>query len=113
MQTKEAAQKETVYLAGKITGDPFYWSKFAAAQYELEKAGYVVLNPANQPQGFAYEAYIRMSRAMQDECQSVCFLPDWKESIGAQGEYGRAIASGQRVFFYDAWQTAQAEAIRA
>lgn len=31
-------QKKTVYLAGKITGDPFYRSKFYEAQKKLEKA---------------------------------------------------------------------------
>lgn len=30
-------QKKTVYLAGKITGDPFYRSKFSEAQKKLEK----------------------------------------------------------------------------
>ena len=30
-------QKKTVYLAGKITGDPFYRSKFYEAQKKLEK----------------------------------------------------------------------------
>ena len=28
--------KETVYLAGKITGDPSYFSKFYEAQKKLE-----------------------------------------------------------------------------
>ena len=30
-------KKETVYLAGKITGDPFYRSKFYEAQKKLEE----------------------------------------------------------------------------
>ena len=42
-------QKKTVYLAGKITGDPFYRSKFYEAQKKLEKGGFIVVNPALRP----------------------------------------------------------------
>ena len=34
-------QKKTVYLAGKITGDPFYRSKFYEAQKKLEDGGFM------------------------------------------------------------------------
>ena len=44
-------QKKTVYLAGKITGDPFYRSKFYEAQKKLEKGGFIVVNPALLPSG--------------------------------------------------------------
>ena len=33
-------QKKTVYLAGKITGAPFYRSKFYEAQKKLEEGGF-------------------------------------------------------------------------
>lgn len=32
-------RKETVYLAGKITGDPYYFTKFYNAQKKLEEGG--------------------------------------------------------------------------
>lgn len=58
-------------------------------------------SPAVLPsEGFTYEAYIRMSRAMLDECNAVCFLSDWTESNGAMGEYGRAVALGKEIFLY-------------
>lgn len=97
--------KETVYLAGKITGDPLYRSKFYAAARELEAAGFIVVNPATLPaEGFTWEAYMRMSAAMLDECAAACFLPDWTESRGATWEFGRAAATGKRVFMFAAWQ---------
>ena len=103
MQRK--AGKETVYLAGKITGDPFYRSKFYEAARELEAAGFSVVNPATLPaEGFSWEAYMRMSSAMLDECAAACFLPDWIESRGATYEFGRATAQGKRVFLYAAWK---------
>lgn len=70
-------QKKTVYLAGKITGDPFYRSKFYEAQKKLEEGGFIVVNPALLPsEGFTWEAYMRMAGAMLNECAEVCFLPE-------------------------------------
>ncbi len=70
-------RKETVYLAGKITGDPYYFTKFYNAQKKLEEGGFIVVNPALLPaEGFTWEAYMRMSGAMLAECAKVCFLPD-------------------------------------
>lgn len=103
-------KKETVYLAGKITGDPFYRSKFYDAQKKLEEGGFIVLNPALLPsEGFTYEAYIRMSSAMLDECEAACFLSDWIDSNGAIYEYGKATAAGKRVFLFADWERAQKE----
>jgi len=107
IRTVEAGttKKETVYLAGKITGDTCYFSKFYAADQKLKAAGFIVLNPAMLPgEGFSHEAYMHMSAAMLDECGAVCFLPDWKESRGATYEYDRALALGKRIFFFDEWK---------
>lgn len=103
-------EKETVYLAGKITGDLFYRSKFYDAQRKLEEGGFIVVNPALLPsEGFTHEAYMRMSSAMLDECAAVCFLPDWTESKGAIFEYGKAAATGKRVFMFAEWIKTQEE----
>ena len=90
-------EKRTLYLAGKITGDPYYFTKFYNAQKKLEEGGFIVVNPALLPaEGFTWEAYMRMSGAMLAECAEVCFLPDWKESKGAKYEFGEAIAQDKR-----------------
>lgn len=93
----------TIYLAGKITGDPNYKEKFKQAEEALTKAGYNVLSPAILPStGFDYDAYIRMSAALQAECRAVCFLPDWVESDGAIGEYFKAKENKQDIIFLTA-----------
>lgn len=92
--------KSTIYLAGKITGDPNYRTKFEAAQKFLEGKGHVVLSPAVLPSdGFSWEAYIRMSRAMLVECNTICFLPDWTESTGALLEYKLARSRNMEMLF--------------
>lgn len=46
-------EKRTLYLAGKITGDPYYFTKFYNAQKKLEEGGFIVVNPALLPaEGF-------------------------------------------------------------
>lgn len=98
-------KKETVYLAGRITGDPFYKTKFYETARELTAAGFIVVDPAMLPaHGFTWEAYMRMSSAMLEECVAVCFLPDWTESRGATWEYGRAAATGKRIFMFEDWR---------
>ena len=100
-------QKKTVYLAGKITGDPFYRSKFYEAQKKLEEGGFIVVNPALLPsEGFTWEAYMRMAGAMLDECAEVCFLPDWKESKGAQREFDEAFVQEMIVAILKRWDVA-------
>lgn len=52
-------EKRTLYLAGKITGDPYYFTKFYNAQKKLEEGGFIVVNPALLPaEGFTWEACI-------------------------------------------------------
>lgn len=97
-------ERTTVYLAGKITGDPQYSQKFGMAARELAAAGLAVVNPATLPEGFTWEAYMRMCTAMLDECAAACFLPDWNESRGAKLEFERARAAGKRVFMFDTWK---------
>lgn len=97
-------EKRTLYLAGKITGDPYYFTKFYNAQKKLEEGGFIVVNPALLPaEGFTWEAYMRMSGAMLAECAEVCFLPDWKESKGAKYEFGEAMAQNKPFFFFADW----------
>jgi len=96
--------KRTVYLAGRITGDPYYFSKFYEAEKALTADGFIVLSPAIlPPSGFEWEQYMHVSGAMLDICTSACFLPDWNESRGARLEHDRAIAQGKDVFYFDEW----------
>ena len=94
-------RKTTVYIAGKINGDLKYREKFAEAQRELESAGFIVLNPAILPDGFTYGAYMRICMAMLNECDTVCFLPDWEESDGAKAEYAFVSATKKDFFFLE------------
>ena len=99
---------QKLYLAGKITGDPNYKCKFGSAAGELRKIGYSVMNPAMLPDGFEYNEYMHVCKAMIEVCDAVVLMPDWTESDGAKMEYGHAAAIGKRITtMYDAMRCEQ------
>lgn len=75
-----------VYIAGKITGDPGYHDKFREAEVQLHKHGYIVLNPAELPEGMSPADYMRICLAMIDVADAVVFLPGAADSAGARLE---------------------------
>ena len=75
-----------IYIAGKITGDPDYKTKFNTAAEAYKKKGYTVLNPSWMPQGMQKADYMRICFAMIDTADVVAFLPGYRLSAGAQLE---------------------------
>lgn len=89
---------KTIYIAGKITGEPNYKRYFDAAKRLLQQQGYAVLSPADLPQeGFNYCQYMHICKAMLMECDTICLLPNWTESNGASIERRLAYTLGKRV----------------
>ena len=89
------------YIAGKITGEPNYKSKFKKAEDSLARLGHSIFNPAalgDYPE-FTHEDYMYATKAMQMRCDAVLFLSDWTESVGAMKEYEQAKISGQEMYF--------------
>ena len=92
-------KKIKIYIAGRITGDPNYKTKFKEAEKECEELGFAVLNPAKLPQGMESSDYMRICFAMLDVADVVMFLPDWKESPGARLEHDYCVYTGKKMLF--------------
>jgi hypothetical protein len=82
--------KKTVYISGKVTGTTDYEERFAKAEAEIEKRGFVALNPikvhAGIPDGAPYELYMAVSFDLIDYADLILMLPDWHDSPGAKRE---------------------------
>ena len=76
-----------LYIAGKISGDPHYISKFWRAETAMEAEGYTVLNPSILPEGLSQGDYMRICLAMLDSADVAVFLSGWEGSAGACVEH--------------------------
>ena len=90
-----------VYIAGKITGDSTYREKFQRAQKALEGEGFIVLNPAELPEGMLSSDYMRICFAMMECADVVAFLPDYDQSRGARLEFDWCHYTGKTTMFLE------------
>ena len=74
------------FISGKITGDPNYREKFAKVEAELKAKGYHVMNPAILPDGFTWEEYMVVTKAMLSVCDTTYMMDGWEDSDGAKTE---------------------------
>lgn len=90
-----------VYIAGKITGDSTYREKFQRAKKALEGEGFIVLNPAELPEGMLSSDYMRICFAMMECADVVAFLPDYDQSKGAWLEFDWCQYTGKQTMFME------------
>jgi hypothetical protein len=91
-----------VYIAGPMTGRPeFNYPAFHAAAANWRRAGWAVLNPAENFGGDTtrdYREYMRADLRMLTEADAIAFLPGWTESRGARFEHGVALMLGLEMY---------------
>lgn len=87
-----------VYLAGPITGVENYKIVFKSWADTFRELGFLVMSPAALPEGFEWEEYMHICKAMIDTCEGVVFLPGWEKSAGARDEHAYAIDTDRRIF---------------
>lgn len=78
--------RRKIYIAGKITGDTNYRSKFAKIAKRYKASGFTVINPALLPAGMRTEDYAKICFEMLNAADTVVFLPDYLDSYGARLE---------------------------
>lgn len=74
---------------------------FFKAEARLKAQGFVVLNPAVNPDGLTYEQYMRIDFAMLAVCDCIYMLNDYEHSKGARAELAYAESLGFTVHYED------------
>ena len=91
---------KTVYVAGKITGEIDFQTKFADATCRLKEYGAKVINPCCLSYlDLDYEQYFPICFAMIDVSDTIYMLEDWRESNGATKEYYYALSKGKEIIY--------------
>lgn len=91
---------KVVFISGAITGIDGYRNIFAAAEQWLREQDCTVLNPAVlPPSGMAWEAYLRITKAMVREADIVYVLKNWEYSRGVKEELALAESLGKEIIY--------------
>lgn len=82
---------KSIYISGKITGDPNFEAKFRKAEQYLIEQGWnywYIVNPAKEcNQKWPWWRQMLRCLRLLAGCKVVVMLPDWRESRGARKEH--------------------------
>lgn len=95
-----ATRPKIIYLAGKMAGlDDLGRTQFFEKAAELEKMGYIVINPGALPIGLPGFSYMPICTAMIDAADVIYMMFGWYDSVGAKLELEYAKYQGKDVIY--------------
>lgn len=95
-----ATRPKIIYLAGKMAGlDDLGRTQFFEKAAELEKLGYIVINPGALPIGLPGFSYMPICTAMIDAADAIYMMFGWYDSVGAKLELEYAKYQGKDVIY--------------
>lgn len=116
MGLRRDLRMKTLYLSGRITGEPDFRRIFSAASDQLQVIGFDVVNPvevskipycacSSSVEAHTWECNLRHDIIVMllQKCQGIAMLPGWEESRGAQLEHFVAVALGLQHKTVEEW----------
>lgn len=89
-----------IYISGPMRGVYNYREKFNRAEEFMKKYGFRVINPANfKFSGMSREQILDIDLSLLGTCNAIYMLKGWKESCGANREYGYAVAKKMLILY--------------
>ena len=93
----------TIYISGKITGDPNYKEKFERVENTLEELNWVhkIINPAKLelPEGATWEDYMKQDIPFITISDAIFMMKGWRRSKGARLEHYLAKKLGLLIIY--------------
>jgi hypothetical protein len=102
LRRAQAVERKTLFLCGPMSGLPKNnYPAFMRAAKSLRASGYLVQNPAENPEPpcKTWAGYMRMSLAQLVRCEMIALLPGWENSRGAKLEWHIAQQLGMRPIY--------------
>lgn len=106
----------SIYVSGKITGDPDYRNKFAVVAQTLrfQYPNATVFNPAREfrdiaaklersgaDKEVAHDILVDFCIQILKDCDTIAIMPDWTDSKGAIAEVDAALRAGMKVVWVE------------
>ena len=89
-----------IYISGAMASCmDTYQDIFNKKQVELEKEGYIVINPAMLPIGLDHNKYMPICLTMIEAADTIYMFNDWQNSKGALLEKAYAEYQGKKVVY--------------
>lgn len=93
----------TIYISGPMAGIEGYEKNFKAAEEKMKEAGHEVVNPAEiDVEGMDREEILKKDICLLWECDGIYMLKGWRQSRGANREYGFALGCGMPIMHEEA-----------
>ncbi len=93
-----------VFISGGITGVSDYMERFRAAEEQLKRKGYKVINPTVVSKYLLdadadWNDFMVVTQAFLDICDSIYMLCGWEQSAGAALEHKRALETKKEIIY--------------
>ena len=90
----------TIFIAGKITGDEKYKSKFHLAKFAIRELypEAAIISPTDiELFNMEYEDCLDITKKIIEHCDLIIMLNDWQESNGAKIEHEYAQSLNKKI----------------